>query len=511
MKNKSLSEHHKMRLHCGGLFAVFFIFWVFVFYCAPMTADDVFFWTLRLKGFNNIFNYALSYGNGRLLGNLGVHYLVENIHLRVFVKAICFSVLPFLLVRVLKIKNPICYPVSAILILCVSPGIFAQTAAWTAGFQNYVPPIILFLLGLVLVEKSASKNKAGKLLLCTAVFLCGFAMQLYVEHSSCINLILALLLVVYARKAKKELFAGALSFFAASALGLVLMFMIPRWFCTDYGLMIGYRKFNFDSGLFYTVYGMVKNGVKLVSMYSENTVAFAALALGQTVIFYKAVKSRWDRLLLVGLWLPVAFFFACRASGLGHWYGKMAMAESLCLVLFMCVFLVSFAASAVMVLRAGLEKRLVFAYFLIFMAIFSLGPFLFVEPIGYRSLAHSYVFLAAADMLLLDCALSRVELKKPELIRAGACALAAVTMLSLCAIFADTARMCRIRDNYIEEQVNAGAEKIDYFVLPGEYIFDYWVQSNHSRYYEAVHDKPVELDLMTAEEWINTHYYFYYS
>ncbi len=516
MKTKSLSERHKRNLTYGGFFAVFFLFWVFVFYCAPMTADDIFFWTLRLKGFNNIFNYALSYGNGRLLGNLGVYYLVEYIHLRVFVKAICFTILPVLIIRVLRISNPISRIVTVVLILCVSPGIFAQAAAWTAGFQNYVPPIILFLLGFILVEMSASKNRAGKFVICVAVFLCGLAMQLYVEHSSCINLILAFVLVVYACRVKKELFAGAFTFLIAAALGAVLMFMIPKWFCSDYGLMIGYRKFNFAGGIMKTIYGMVKNGVKLVSMYSENTVAFAALALGQTVLLHKTAKSSRNHLLFVGLWLPVAFFFACHVASLSRWYGKLAVAESVCLVLFMCMFLAGFVASAVVVLRAGLEKRLLVSYFLIFMAIFSLGPFLFVEPIGYRSLMHSYVFLVAADVMLLDCALSRITLEKPisciyMYIKAGVCALVVVCMLSLCAVFADTARICSVRDSYIEEQVNAGAEKIDYFVLPGEYIFDYWVEHAHNSYYETMHGKPVELSLMTAEEWINTHYYFYYE
>ena len=127
------------------IFGVSFLFFLLISWCAPHSSDDYLFADPELTSFRKILDYALHYGNGRLLGNLGAIYLVKHTALRVVVKAFTISALIVLIPAVLKVKSKWHYLLSMFLVIGCSSSVFAQVFSWTSGFQNYVPPVLLTL------------------------------------------------------------------------------------------------------------------------------------------------------------------------------------------------------------------------------------------------------------------------------------------------------------------------------------------------------------------------------
>lgn len=490
-----------------GFFVVLFLvslcFWAFVFSLSPMTEDDNYFWSLRLQGLEEIWNFAFCYGNGRLLGNLGVFYLVEYKLLRVLVKALSLTALVFLLPPTLGLKERRSYIWSFLLLAGISPAMFAQVYVWTSGFQNYVPAVLLFLLGLTLIRRAAETGK-GRLAFCPLLLLLGFAMELYVEHSSALNLMLCALLVLYAAVARRELLPMTVCFLMGAAAGFALMMRLPSLASHTIVDMSIYKNV-VSGGVAAVALRAIKNGIVLAARYTEFVPAFLVLAGIQSLLLYRArerIGRRQAYLLSGGLLLPAALFALCHGASLGDWYGRAAVGESLLLALALCVFLVSLVIGAALLLRGDGGRTLRPAYGLVLLALAALLPLALISPVVCRMSFHSCVFLAGAILLLLEQC-SGWE----KLLERGGCLLLAVLLLWLGVLFADIARIAEIREDYIAAQLSAGEETADYFLHPSEYVFEYWDSIIYSQSYSALYGQPVQLELLSAEQWFVEHYY----
>lgn len=84
-----------------AFFAGSFLFFAFVMWCAPYSSDDIEFSRLSYTSLSGYVDFALRYGNGRLLGNLLAILLCHSRLLCVVVKAgilaSCVMMLPRLL------------------------------------------------------------------------------------------------------------------------------------------------------------------------------------------------------------------------------------------------------------------------------------------------------------------------------------------------------------------------------------------------------------------------------
>lgn len=98
------------------LFGMVILILIYLMWCAPLCSDDYEFLGLKLNGFKSIMHYALYYGNGRLLGNFGVIYLVKYKILRVIIRAVAIASICMLLPDILGCRDIKSYLLSSILI-----------------------------------------------------------------------------------------------------------------------------------------------------------------------------------------------------------------------------------------------------------------------------------------------------------------------------------------------------------------------------------------------------------
>lgn len=148
-KNKELPLR-RLKWH---FFAGSFLFFAFIMWCAPYSSDDVAFMGLSFDTLAGYLDYALHYGNGRLLGNLCAILLCHCKLLAVVVKAGVLASCVVMLPRLLNCTDRIGFFLSFILFILIEPAVFGEVYVWTSGFSNYMPPAWLTLMILCVLKK----------------------------------------------------------------------------------------------------------------------------------------------------------------------------------------------------------------------------------------------------------------------------------------------------------------------------------------------------------------------
>lgn len=144
---------------CFAWLFFFFVLQLILQYYYPMTSDDLYFrYGVEISNKNDLFNYVLHFGNGRYLGNSSVLILVRCHWLRALSKAVIMTAIYGELIYLLDLKNELQIAFAGILMLLPSVKMYAQVYVWTAGFQNYIVPIFLYLTA-ILCWKNVKKQK----------------------------------------------------------------------------------------------------------------------------------------------------------------------------------------------------------------------------------------------------------------------------------------------------------------------------------------------------------------
>ena len=190
----------KNRWETAGLFALYFLALLMILHTLPLSLDDYGFQNVHFTSASQALHYVLTFGNGRFLGNSGIIFLMHHLVLGDVIRAAVFAGIAILLPGVLSLHRLPVLLLSMFLLLTIAPGIFGQVYSWMSGFQNYVPPILLLLLTLLLIRESGSCSLFAKICRGLLVFLLAVCMQFYIEHSSCVNVLTALLLTLWLRR-----------------------------------------------------------------------------------------------------------------------------------------------------------------------------------------------------------------------------------------------------------------------------------------------------------------------
>lgn len=491
---------------------LFFAFWVLL-HDLPLNVDDKGFWMLFTGDPDRILRIALRYGNGRLLGNAGVIVLLAWPKLGEIIRAAVLAGVTMMLPEVLNLRNNSARWLSYFLVFTVSPGIFAQCYSWMSGFQNYVPQFLFLLTALLLLRSYPQKGRVGRILSAAAILISGFCMQLYMEHSSLLNLLLALLVFLFCIRKNRKYILPALLLLLASVCGLSAMLIIPKLFSAGSG---AYRSTYFAGGFRMLLYGVARNAVMLCGMFTENAVALGGLAALQTVVIRKnrdVFSLHAEQLLITGLSLPALLFAVSGVFGL-HLYGKTAPAESLVLVLAFLVYVTAFFAGAVQILKKNWQEqsgnrdkleKTTLAGFCIAFSLISVVPMLLVWPMGYRGLFHAYLFLISGVVLILDS----LDFSGAAVMERVAVTCLVCVVFAQSLIFADIRHLTEAREQHVLAAMEAGEESVDYFMIPSRYIYDYWSRDNAEIYYQYRYGKYVRLNILPAEVWIRNSYYGY--
>lgn len=486
----------------------------YILHRLPLAVDDFGFQQIAFNSLAEVMRYAVSYGNGRLLGNSGIIFLTHHLFTADVLRAIMLSGIAILLPAVLQVKNRVLPWFSLLLILTISPGVFGQTYSWLSGFQNYVPPVFLFLCGLWLVEKAGvCASGAARILFSFLCFVCSISMQLYIEHSTCFNLLLSAFILgtVWKNiKWKPYRLASTLFFFGAvfgfAIMGMVMLRSNPQIQDGTVG-HISYLSLGFRA-LFY---GIGRNGVLLLGMLSENAVILLLLSLLLTVQIMRNKTAFTARELFfypLCMLLPTVVFSLQLAVGLHPWYGRLTVCESAWILLAWIVYIFAYVISWRKLLSVNEKnEKLRLAAWLSYAAGFGMIPLLFIWPIGYRCLFHSGVALIGAVLTLADDILLELRPEKHRIVLIALSSVLAVTVICEGMIFTDIRRMVSIRDAYVEEQARLGADTAAFFLIPSSYIYENW--NEETEHYRTIDGHQIRLRILPADVWFRMYYYHY--
>ena len=283
--------------------------------------------------------------------------------------------------------------------------------------------------------------------------------QLFVEHTSLINLVLAFCVLCYLIKSKAEKIKIVASsvWLGGTAIGIAFMFMIPKLFYIA-NEWEDYQKVNVNS-LHDLVISIVANGMQIAGIYLQNV--FALIVLSVVVIALTKPRMVTKAILLL---VPL-YGFTVNYIINDLWTGTICGMISL-------LFLLLYAMTVVfnIVKEQSMEGRTTVLFFM-GMSVFSVLPLLVVYPIGSRCLLHSYVFLIMAILLLIN----NIDIKSMKFDKSMTVACTVTACLLLCVLavhFYRVGSIDRVRLEYVKEMIDDGAEKITVPKIPSIYVRD---------------------------------------
>lgn len=368
---------------------VLFLLIAILFYYFPPTGDD---WVLmQPKSFSlseilTRIARDLARQNGRVLGNLMGELLTYSVP-RYLLKVIFLITMLSLIHRVTEFDRvlSILYVLTAILTLPIE--IFREVWVWSAGFYNYIPPLLLILLLILLCQPGRFDGSLKSNLLLLVI---GFAACLFMENLTIYLIFMSIANGVLWLKNRISRH-NPVSFGLTIGIwaGALLMFLSPA-----------YRAVSEDGDSYRTMGNSLE---KIEALIKENWATFDKLLLSPKFFFVasflflftilligklnRADKKVWISITLGTLWI----------SGLSILSGLTSTIPVTLSILLYFLFYASLAIGGLIALPESLIKLYLFS---IASLILMMGPLLIVSPVGPRNFFSPVVFHSIMVILL---------------------------------------------------------------------------------------------------------------
>ena len=496
--NKTLNWEKK---RFGLLVFLFsFAFYCLIMWCAPYSSDDLEFGTLPYTAFREYLQYVLEYGNGRFLGNFCAIWLTNSRIACVLVKAFVMASTIVLMPAVLKRQDPSDYLLSFLLVTAIEPALFGEVYAWTSGFSNYMPPVWMSLVIVYLIQRAYGRSTLGNVAAGFGVAVLGIASQLFIEHSSGVNVLLALCAVaVYAKRQEKM--AGMLSavWLVATVAGLAVMLVGPKVFHIQDNHTDIYRSVHLNS-IAALVVSCAKNVIQLTNHHfgpCTLPMCFGAFATVYMTRDRRTEKAN-TRLYLVTAGV-LAYLILSLTLSLDGYLGKSAIVQHVISGAFAFVPYVVWVIAA---LRLEGKLRVQMLALLAF-ALISLVPLLVVTPIPTRVVFQAHVFVMLGAMVCFAEIRQDFPKKWVNVITKTGVAVCLTLVVLLSSAFISIHFMADIRENHIRRELDAGAEEIVIFSLP--YTYTTWDHLWAQKFYNTT-GRDVVFSRIEFDTWMSDIY-----
>lgn len=457
----------------------------YIVWNSPLAVDDLYYQAFGFKKVSEIFHFAITYGNGRLLGNMLIHFILGSRSFRTVFQTLVILLLWLLSCKAVQKGTWDNFQLGIILFLAISPAIFREDYLWSSAFANYIPGVICMFLAFRIV------NAGGGIVWNAVLLIVSIAGQLFVEHTSLINMVFSLVILAFfaKTKVKKEKIMSASVWFAGTVVGLGLMFSIPKLFYVA-NEWENYQKVNIDS--FHNLWvSVISNGMQISGIYLQNVVALVFLSF----FLIMAAKPKTVAKLVLAL-SPVYGFvvsYVVNDAWTGTWCGFLNL---LMLVLYLGVVLLSITRSKE--LKAKNESL-----FYLAMCVFSVLPLLVVYPIGARCVLHSYVFLVMAILSLFNNNPDLLGEGRNKRISAFAVIGACILVGGLAVHFHTVGEIDQMRLEYTQSRVEEGANKILVPKISSAYVKenDGW---SYGQVFYQKEKQDIEFEFIPDSEWKDT-------
>ncbi len=451
-----------------------FIAFAALAYLFPYTGDD-WYWGSQF-GLDRLSDWFRDY-NGRYAGNLLVLALTRSKLLSSIVMGVslvCVCLLPKLFAAA---KGFTAYAFSTLLFLLLPREIFAQAVAWTSGFSNYVPPILLTMLYFAVVKNVFDENPPKyNSLMCVPVAVTGFISALFMENVTLFNIGASLIIIGYSYLRFKKVYLVHLMHLVSCVAGAVLMFSNSA-----YGLIAEkqdfYRTTVFERGFVATITENLKEVAE--RFFAENIVTvsvFSLLLVALYAVFASsgaegARKRLGTAALTVNLICLVPFYCKGELYDWDLFFESETYAVITATVLSVIVALYFISAVTVVFICVDCRKTRSKTMFLLLCIPMLVAPLLFVSPIGSRCFFPPYLMLMGVCVLIFTylqkkLSLDAVAVKRTSLLLISVCA---IFMSFLFGVYGVVHRYDARRNEFAKQQADAGFNTVMMYYLPYTY------------------------------------------
>lgn len=436
-----------------ALYFIIFVLLMLISYLMPLTHDDA------VYSVSRDYLWCLKKYNGRYIANLLTIPLCSNVLLRMIYKSVIILGIVLMIRKLFSIKSLAVNFVLVLLILVPGKPIYADTYTWTAAFGGYVPPVLLLLISMFLLNKILNEpsEKYNKLMI-ACLFLINILMQLFAENSSVVHLFIYGCIVIYYSLYKKKNVSGLWIASIGLFIGSIIMFCGPMVLKTAdlsddayFGVAFLHPTtlIKFVIGNLYTV----------IYKFSECWILWLLISI--PLIILQSQKSQG---ISIREKLYIVILIVWPAWGLGtnlmfeDWIIPNFLLRNIILMFLGVVYIVTVGIVLYNLFESTKELHL------FVLGIISLIPLLFVSPIGGRTFYLTYVIWTCMAVCLNDkLNLRGGLLEKNSVIITS---FFGMIMLSLVMQFCNIHYGVIVRDQYVQEQISKGNYNITVPYLP---------------------------------------------
>ena len=473
------------------LYIIIFVFLMCISYLMPLTHDDAVYSVRR------DYLWCLRKYNGRYIANLLTIPLCSNVVLRMTYKSVMILGIVLMIRKLFSIKSLAVNFILILLILVPGKPVYADTYTWTAAFGGYVPPVLLLLISMILLNKimnnpSEKHNRS----MIAVLFFVNILMQLFAENSSVVHLFIYGCIVIYSLYKKKNV-PGLWIASMGLLIGSIIMFCGPMVLKTAdlsddayFGVAFLHPTtlIKFVIGNLYTV----------IYKFSECWILWLLISI--PLIILQSQKSQ-DTSVREKLYIVVLIAWPVWGLGTNFMFEDWIIPSFFLRNIIMIILGMGYIITVGIILYNLFGCRLESHLFVL--GIISLIPLQFVSPIGGRTFYLTYVIWTC----LAVCLNNKLNLKG-GLLEKNSVIIASflgMVMLSLVMQFCNIHYGVIVRDQYVQEQISKGNYNIIVPYLPdnGWAIPDgsgsFEMHYNNSE--ESAHD--IKVELVDWNTWYN--------
>ena len=374
---------------------------------------------------------------------------------------------------------------STLLMLLCSREIFQQAIVWSAGFFNYIPPLVAAMLFAWSVKQTLDgKWKTGNYIGGACLLVLGIIAALYMENMTLFNIVLAVATTLFVWFVRKQVWPVCAGWLGGSLIGAVIMFSNSVYHSISQG-EDSYRSFSgnllqsiADSvGKVFT-YGMYQNTVLNV-LFTLLLICFVCrqtknIGKGRIVSALTAYAVAWTMYATV-YGLHTTMYTASISSSVTTIYTWQVLGSYTAAFNALSGLGYLVACFAILLLLAQ-DNRLKCRIWALYGSLgVMIAPLFIVTPIGPRNFFAGYII----QIMLACMMISELWQDKPLPKVAGASLMAALLVVCLywTSIYAYIFKVDLQRKDYIAQQLAEGKQTIQVIQWPyEEYVW--WAKTS---------------------------------
>lgn len=478
-----------------------YVFLLIISYGFPVTGDDWFFTPSHLAdvSWKTPFSHALKIlvreyntTSGRVLGHFFVSLTSISKITREVIRCGIILLIVLLTYRITDGNGLTEYLLGFALLISLPGKIAGQTYSWAAGFFNYVPPALVYLLYAGYIQRLFSEEgHKDSPLLCCELFLLGLCGQLFLENVTLAFFVISASVLLIEIIRTKRLRLSLLLHLIGTILGGVIMFLAPGY--QNVGNE-GYREIP------HSIAGMIsvlQNNFHTLSKYlvgSNYLVIILLCASG----FMLCLRSRPSQSSAKKRILSVAMLCFCVCPVLA--FGLNRLERYFFALDLLCDLLLLAAVFTTAVLCISERRSRFLCVFCIISFVLFMAPLMVVSPVGARNCYLFHVLLVLLMLSFFRWAFAGLDPVKK--LRPVICFACCVVLLGNAVIYIRNGKTEALRKQLTAEAMDRGEQTI---VLPN-YPYPSYVHggtfSSIEFYYYYEKPQDIHFTFVPYNEWI---------